>query len=1483
MDVNLKTLFLSFIITVFTLQTYANPEGGQVSAGQATISSPDAKTVQIQQASDKAVIDWRTFNINSDEKTQFIQSSTNSIALNRVDFTHGPSTINGNLSANGQIWLVSPAGIVTGPNAHIDVGGLLMTTASISNQDFMSGHYHFVQSPNWNGAIINNGSIAIKEGGLAALVAPGVENNGVIRANLGKVALAAGTEYTVDFTGDQLIQFALNGAVTSPAIGPDSKPLGAAVSNKGKIIANGGTVLLTTKTAQNVLDKAINMDGYVEAKSAAYQNGEVVLLSEDAGVVEVSGKINASGTQVGQTGGTVKILGKKVLIADKAKIKAAGAAGGGEILIGGNAHGTGPELNADYTSVGNAKLNASALTSGNGGKVVVWSDLGTQFNGQIAAHGGNQAGNGGWVETSGKDFLAVTGNVDASALHGQAGQWLLDPANITISSANTKNGSFNGNNPDIFTPSANGAFANVGVINSALNSGTSVTIQTGTAGTQAGTITLQSGAGNQISKTSGGAATLTLNAADNITLSNSISATSGALNVDLISGNAITINGAITTNGGNFLSTAQNGTTLGNANGSSPGSINAGAGTVTFNVNADGVGANSFLMNQNSFINTTNTTNNAVAINVNTANGTGTGSATLRDITTGSGGKVTVNVNTGPNITYGGTGVINVGTGSIDLRTAATTGANIGTSAAPLQVDAGSLNLATGSSGIYIKSLSTNPLLVNTLQATGVAQIIANGVIFQGLNPINVTTLILKTLSDAGAGITFNNSNNLATTINLSTRNSADTDQAPGAISYQNANGVKIAGIDTASTFDLTAGGSITQTGGLTVDGLATFSLTAPNADLTLTKTTNDFNSIKINNANNVAVTDANALNLDASTIGGTLKLTTNGSITQSGALVVSGNTTLLAGAANDITLTNTGNDFSTVIVTSGKNVALTDSNNLVLGATKISGDYTINTQGDLTQSGAQTVAGLTTINTNFHDVTLTSSANNFNTINIVNGNNVSLRDANSLTLNNLSAVGDINLSTVKGDIQFLNAVSFNNGNINTGNNGNILFNGSITGGSLTLNSGSLGDITFNGVANLGNLTVLNTYDLTNNSTLNVASYQQNAGNNTFLGNHTLNSSGDANITSNSVTGNMNVAGNVTINAQTVNGTANVGALTLNVTGSLNLTGSVGGLTGDAAAGKITYLTAPQAGQTFNGVSLLSAQNPIIPTPPPTTTTTSVTTFTPQLPTIDLAAIMPAKIAPGTKIQAGSMPNLYQVEEGQTSKSNISESVTAASATKTVSSKQTYAVISASKNSTFFAAVPLFIHGIQKQFQLNSANKLRDHGEWVRSTLGTSASSPRVIDIHLIWLGYFGLIAIFLGRKLLYRTPSSAKLFSPNLNSSLKNIINTTELIYQGKFGPINTEQKKYLNNILMRTHEIKSVADYIKGKRNITQHQVTTLNDNLRLQLDGVIEFAKLMQAEQLGEISPEIKEYLNYILHDSHAILHTSGFKHEGEAEKA
>jgi filamentous hemagglutinin family protein len=121
------TVLSAMCIWGVPLTVLANPQDGVVAAGQASIHA-NGSTLTIHQQSNKAVIDWRSFNIDAGEHTQFQQPSSSAIALNRVNST-SPTAIHGSLSANGNVVIVNQNGILFGQGAQVDVNGLVATTA----------------------------------------------------------------------------------------------------------------------------------------------------------------------------------------------------------------------------------------------------------------------------------------------------------------------------------------------------------------------------------------------------------------------------------------------------------------------------------------------------------------------------------------------------------------------------------------------------------------------------------------------------------------------------------------------------------------------------------------------------------------------------------------------------------------------------------------------------------------------------------------------------------------------------------------------------------------------------------------------------------------------------------------------------------------------------------------------------------------------------------------------------------------------------------------------------------------------------------------------------------------------------------------------------------------------------------------------------------------------------------------------------------
>jgi len=393
-------------LQLVTPAAFALPTGGEVVSGTASISQPNSQTMNINQGSQKAILNWQGFSIAKPETVNFLQPNSSAVALNRV-VGNEQSQIYGALNANGHVFLVNQNGILFAPGASVNVGGLVASTNDIRNDDFLAGRNVF-QSNGGTGTVVNQGKIESPTG-YAALIGRKVSNEGVIVART--VALAAGNRVALDMIGDRLINVRIEQAA-----------VGAAALNKGAISAEGGSVYLLARSADALLDTVVNNTGIIRANSLVERNGTIILDGGSAGVVANSGTLDVSGTASGATGGTVKVLGEKVALFNGTNINASGDAGGGTVLVGGNFHGAGPEQNATATYVdAGASIKADAITSGNGGNVAVWADNTTRFYGSVSARGGAQSGDGGLIETSGQNYLEVSGaRIDASASNGAA-------------------------------------------------------------------------------------------------------------------------------------------------------------------------------------------------------------------------------------------------------------------------------------------------------------------------------------------------------------------------------------------------------------------------------------------------------------------------------------------------------------------------------------------------------------------------------------------------------------------------------------------------------------------------------------------------------------------------------------------------------------------------------------------------------------------------------------------------------------------------------------------------------------------------------------------------------------------------------------------------------------------------------------------------------------------------------------------------------
>jgi filamentous hemagglutinin family protein len=532
------------------------PNGATVTHGDASISQPNASSLLIDQTSGSAIINWNSFSIGAGGITHF--SNGSGATLNRVT-GNLPSQIDGSLTATASLYLINPAGMVVGTGGMIATGGSFhASTQNVTDDDFLNGG-DAVFSGNSKAQIINHGTISSAMGDVA-LIARRVENTGDISAPNGTAALLAGYDILMHETAGP------NGKFVVRAGGSDTEVVNSGTINAAEVElrANGGNVLALAGNTKGVVKATgvslrggrifltagggkVRAGGRVTARRAASggsQAGGDVFINADT--VVATGHIDVSG--LGAAGGNIDIGGRDIAL-QGATLDASGATGGGNIRVGGAYQGGdfGWLTTAQTASVDeNTLITASATELGNGGEVIVWSNGATSFNGTILARGGANGGDGGFVETSGKQQLGVghTAYVDALAPRGAVGDWLLDPENIEI-----------------------------------VDGGQTTLAGADNAGT-AGNLQIDADPINNA------AANVTLAASNNITFNEAVSIANAGVGLTADAGGEVRVNTSITTNSGD-ITFLTNDPEIGAA-------VDAGTGTISFNLKSSaifGVGA----------------------------------------------------------------------------------------------------------------------------------------------------------------------------------------------------------------------------------------------------------------------------------------------------------------------------------------------------------------------------------------------------------------------------------------------------------------------------------------------------------------------------------------------------------------------------------------------------------------------------------------------------------------------------------------------------------------------------------------------------------------------------------------------------------------------------------------------------------------------------------------------------------------------------
>ncbi len=370
------------------------------------------------------------FNVLTGESATFFADPSVLNILGRVNGGNA-SVIDGLLQVSGSnanLYLINPSGILFGENAVLNLqGSFTATTADQVN--FGANSFSAVGTPDYTalvgnpsgltftrstpGAVVNAGTLTVQPGQAVMLVGGQVLNTGTIAAPGGDIVITAveGGQFVRIEQAGHLLNLELAALPVDPATGLPFTPLSL-------------PELLTVGSAIAPVNQVIvNPDGTVQLASGAP-------VGSSPASTTVSGTVSVAG----DTGGDILALGQQVVLAG-ATLDATGDQGGGTVRIGGDYQGGGSLPTAQTTMVDSTSaIAADAISSGNGGTVIVWSDGGTVFAGEITARGGAIRGDGGLIETSGAGTLGVTSTarVDASASNGTSGTWLLDPPDLEV-------------------------------------------------------------------------------------------------------------------------------------------------------------------------------------------------------------------------------------------------------------------------------------------------------------------------------------------------------------------------------------------------------------------------------------------------------------------------------------------------------------------------------------------------------------------------------------------------------------------------------------------------------------------------------------------------------------------------------------------------------------------------------------------------------------------------------------------------------------------------------------------------------------------------------------------------------------------------------------------------------------------------------------------------------------------------------------------
>lgn len=311
---SLKAVFASVALTCFTATSIAAgpaantlPTGAQVTTGNVAISTNGA-TMNILQSTDKASVNWNSFSIGSGAAVNVHQNSASSVLLNRV-VGNDPSQIFGKLTANGQVILINPNGVVFGKGGSVTASTFTASTFGMTDADFQNGKYKFNRNGSTAGVTVENGADihTATPGGYVALIGASVNNQGEIHTQQGAVVMAAGESVALPTALTDSVGVPLSSKVRLE-LAPST--INASVENGGTITTDGGQVLMQASAVvdavSHVANASVTHTGTIDTTG---EQAGAVTLQADHGNIKATGSIKANSTNTANHGGDI-IIGR---------------------------------------------------------------------------------------------------------------------------------------------------------------------------------------------------------------------------------------------------------------------------------------------------------------------------------------------------------------------------------------------------------------------------------------------------------------------------------------------------------------------------------------------------------------------------------------------------------------------------------------------------------------------------------------------------------------------------------------------------------------------------------------------------------------------------------------------------------------------------------------------------------------------------------------------------------------------------------------------------------------------------------------------------------------------------------------------------------------------------------------------------------------------------------------------------------------------